>query len=127
MALLTSASDIEDAGCSVVDIDADVLSHLIAAASDLVIGYLGAEPNPVPDAVSRVVADMVVAVLTKPDVTTAQYDAGGYNQIREATSVRVGIESATGTGPWLTKSLKTRLAPYRTGGMRSVSMTSERT
>lgn len=100
---------------------------LLEAASDLVVGYLGATPDPVPDAVTRVVADMVAAVLTKPAINVADYDAGGYNAIRETSAVRVGIESATTTGPWLTKTLKLRLAPYRTGGIVSIALYSERT
>jgi hypothetical protein len=88
---------------------------LLEDASDLVIGYLGGvAPNPVPPAVARVVGTMVAAVLTKPAVSTADYGASGYNSQREAAVVRVGQESATSTGPWLTASLKQRLQPYRT-------------
>jgi hypothetical protein len=99
---------------------------LLESASDLVVNYLGGTPDPVPGAVSRVVADVVAAVLLKPEVTTAQYDASGYNTIREAATVRVGVETPTNTGPWLTKSQKARLAPYRiSGGSVSVALASE--
>jgi hypothetical protein len=91
------------------------VTTMLEQASDLVIGYLGAVPtNPVPPAVVRVVASMVAAVLTKPATTTADYVATGYNTSREQAAVRVGVESATTTGPWLSQSLKMRLEPYRT-------------
>jgi hypothetical protein len=89
------------------------VTELLESASDLVAGYLLHIPDPVPPAVKRAVATMVAAVLTKPDVTVAQYDAGGYNQVREAAGVRVGVESSTTSGPWLTQSIKQRLRPYR--------------
>ena len=109
MALATS-DDVEAAlGRSLTE-DVDTL---LEEASDLVVGYLRATPDPVPGAVTRVVATMVVAVLNKPEVTTADYDAGGYNMVREAAAVRVGVESATTSGPWLTNALRQRLAPYR--------------
>ena len=100
------------------------VSTLLEEASDLVVGYIGHTPNPVPDPVKRAVATMVAAVLTKPAVTTADYQAGGYNTQREAAAVRVAVESATTTGPWLTQSLKKRLNPYRKLG--SIEMRSER-
>jgi hypothetical protein len=99
---------------------------LLESASDLVINYLGGEPDPVPGAVTRVVADVVAGVLSRPEVTTADYGAGGYNSIREATTVRVGAEYPTTTGPWLTKSQKARLNPHRiSGGSVSVALASE--
>ena len=63
---------------------------------------------------------MVAAVLTKPATSTADYQASGYNVAHEAATVRVGVESATTTGPWLTAALKTRLRPYRTAATRRV-------
>lgn len=96
------------------------VSTLLEEASDLVAGYLGYTPDPAPDAVSRVVATMVAAVLSKPTVTTADYQATGYNVSRESAVVRVGQESATTTGPWLTAALKLRLRPFRTSKTRSV-------
>ena len=88
------------------------------------IGYVGHYPDPVPGPVARVVAEMVVAVFTKPTVTTAQYDATGYSIAREYAQVAVGVESATSTGPWLTKSQKLVLDLFRPG-VRSVGMVSE--
>ena len=100
--------------------EAEDVSTLLEEASDLVAGYLGYTPDPAPSPVARVVATMVAAVLTKPAVSTADYGVNGYNVIREAMPVKVGVESATSTGPWLTASLKMRLRPYRTSATRSV-------
>lgn len=100
------------------------VTTLLEEASDLVVGYLGHEPDPVPDPVARAVATMVVAVLNKPVTTTSDYNAGGYNVSREAAAVRVAVESATTTGPWLTKSLERRLARFRR--LPGLSLTSER-
>lgn len=103
------------------------VSTLLEEASDLVIGYLGYVPgqlgssvDDVPEPIARVVATMVAAVLSKPTVTTADYQATGYNVSRESAVVRVGQESATTTGPWLTAALKLRLRPFRTAKTRSV-------
>jgi hypothetical protein len=63
---------------------------------------------------------MVAAVLTKPATNSADYGANGYNVARETMPVKVGVESATTTGPWLTASLKQRLRPYRTAAGRGV-------
>lgn len=100
--------------------EAEDVSTLLEEASDLVIGYLGHEPDPAPDPVARVVATMVAAVLSKPATTTADYGASGYNVVREVATVKVGVESQTTTGPWLTASLKMRLRPYRSAKTRSV-------
>ena len=96
------------------------VTTLLEEASDLVLGYLGSVADPTPVPVSRAVATMVAAVLTRPATTTADYQASGYNVSREVASVRVGTESATTTGPWLTASLKMRLRPYRNGATRRV-------
>lgn len=122
MALATEV-DVENAlGRSLTE--SEDVTTLLEEASDLVVGYLRHEPDPVPDPVARAVATMVAAVLTKPAVTTADYDAGGYNISREAAAVRVAVESATTSGPWLTQSLKRRLSMYRRLG--GINMISER-
>jgi hypothetical protein len=100
------------------------VNNQLDQATDLVAAYLGTEPNPVPDAVKRVVATMVAAVFDKPSITIADYDASGYSTAREAAGVHVGMESATTSGPWLTNALKERLKPYRIA-VRSVAVTSE--
>lgn len=116
---LASEADVEAAlGRELTD--AEDVSTLLETASDLVVGYLGSTPDPVPAPVARVVADMVAAVVSKPAVSTSDYQASGYNVQREVAAVRVGVESATSTGPWLTAALKTRLRPYRTASTRRV-------
>lgn len=104
--------------------ESDGVDALLAAASDLVIGYL--HPTPVPDpapgAVTRVVADMVAAVFNRPAQIlpdTASLSAGVYG----ATFA----PGATSQGPYLTASFRERLAPYRRGsGLISVALGSER-
>ena len=103
-----------------------MVDSLLEQSSDLIVGYgVPADINPVPGAVTRVTASMVVAVFTKPSINIADYDATGYRTASETASVRVGMESATTTGPWLTNALKMRLNPYRTGGMNQVKLASE--
>jgi len=117
---LASEVDVESALGRPLGATEDV-STLLEEASDLVIGYLGYSPDPVPDPVARVVATMIVAVLTKP--STSASDLGqtdGYNVVREAMTVKLGTESATTSGPWLTASLKMRLRPYRTASTSRV-------
>lgn len=122
---LATLTDVENAlGRELAD--GEDVSTLIEEASDLVISYLGHDVSDtaVPGPIARAVATMVAAVITKPAVTTADYAATGYNTAREQTAIRVGIESATTTGPWLTASLKMRLRPYRTAAF-SVQLGSE--
>lgn len=116
---LASASDVESALGRALAEDEDV-SALLEEASDLVAGYLGYSPDPAPLPVARVVATMVVAVMQKPAVNSADYGVNGYNVARETMPVKVGVESATTTGPWLTAALKMRLRPFRTAATRSV-------
>lgn len=113
MALATEDDVVAALGRSLTSTESGVVENLLDEASDLVVGYLGFSPDPVPGAVARVVASMVVAVLLKPSVSVADYDASGYSTAREAASVRVGVESATTTGPWLTNALRERLRPFR--------------
>jgi hypothetical protein len=116
---LASEADVENAiGRSLLE--AEDVSTLLEEASDLVCGYLGYTPDPVPDPVARVAATMVAAVLTKPATTTGDLGASGYNIARESATVKIGTESATTTGPWLTASLKMRLRPFRSSATRSV-------
>lgn len=113
---LASSTDVEAAlGRSLTSAEANYAASRLEQASDLVVGYLGRYPDPVPGPVVRVVADMVAAVFNKPSITVADYDATGYSTAREAAQVHVGVESATTSGPWLTKALRMRLRPWRRG------------
>jgi hypothetical protein len=122
-----SSADVTAAlGRSLTSAESGRVTNLLDQATDLVVGYgIDVAINPVPGAVTRVVASMVVAVFTKPSINIADYDASGYRSTSETASVRVGMESATTEGPWLTNSQKMRLNPYRTGGMNQVKLASE--
>lgn len=124
MAFATSADVVAALGRSLTSAESSSVDNQIAQATDLVAAYLGNDPNPVPGAVTRVVATMVAAVFSKPSITVADYDASGYSTSREAAGVHVGVESATTSGPWLTNALRERLKPFRTA-MRSVMVVSE--
>lgn len=124
MALATSGDVVTVLGRSLTSAESAVVASLLDRASDRVFGYLGRWPDPVPGPVARVVAEMVQAVFDKPSVTVANYDASGYSTSREYAQVTEGVESATTSGPWLTKSQKTVLNLFR-HGVRSVGMVSE--
>ena len=95
------------------------VSTLLESASDRVVGYLRYTPDPVPDPVARVVAEMVAAVLLKPAVNSADYGANGYNVQRETLTAKVGVDTSTSIGPWLTSQQKLALNPYRTASSRA--------
>jgi hypothetical protein len=124
MALATSDDVVAALGRSLTSAESTSVANLLDRASDRVFGYLGSWPDPVPGPVARVVAEMVAAVFDKPTVTTADYDATGYSTSREYAQVTVGVESATSSGPWLTKSQKLVLDLFRPG-VRSVGMVGE--
>lgn len=106
--------------------EAAVVDSLLEQSTDLVIGYgVPGDIDPVPGAVTRVVATMVAAVFQKPNLTVADYNASGYSTQLESATVKVGVEGNTTTGPWLTNALKMRLNPYRSRGMNQIGMTSE--
>lgn len=125
MAFATAVDVVAALGRSLTSAESAAVDNQLDQATDLVVGYLGATPDPVPGAVTRVVATMVAAVFTKPAVTTSDYNATGYNVAREVATVQVGTESATTTGPWLTNALKMRLNPYRVGALKVLTMASE--
>lgn len=102
------------------DEEQDVDSQL-DEASDLVLGYLRCPPEtPTPEAIVRVVAAMVVAVITRPPSQPANA-----NQLTAGPYGMQFTEGSTSGGPWLTAALKMRLAPYRCS-MQSVPLVSER-
>lgn len=106
----------------------------IAEAQDLIEGYLGRadgsttayDVGEVPAAVTRVCARMVARVYQQDDgraigTSQVQKTAGPFSS---GTSYASG--STTGS-PWLAAADRQALKPYRVGGgMRSVSMTTER-
>ena len=126
MSFASSADVTAALGRSLTSAESGRVANLLDQADDLIIGY-GIDPaiDPVPGAVKRVAASMVVAIFTKPSINIADYDASGYRTSSETALVHVGVESATTEGPWLTNSQKMRLNPYRTGGMNQVQLVSE--
>lgn len=128
MALATRA-DVETAlGRELTDGESERVDSLLEEATDLVTGYLHPcpIPEPTPKAISRVIATMVASALSRletaeglPDNAT-QVGAGPFN-------ITFGQDGAT-SSPWLTASLKLRLAPFVCGSSRMVSqeMASER-
>jgi hypothetical protein len=125
MAFATAVDVVAALGRSLTSAESAAVDNQLDQATDLVVGYLGSTPDPVPGAVTRVVATMVAAVFTKPAVTTSDYNATGYNVAREVATVQVGTESATTSGPWLTNALKMRLNPYRVGAVTVFTVSSE--
>ncbi len=122
MALTDQAEVERQLGRELTDEELATLPGLLDEASDLVLGYLGLDtaPDPVPDAVARATASMVVAVYTRPasvPLNAEQQNAGIYG-------VRYTTGSTSGS-PWLSNAIKMRLDPYRTG-MVTMSMVSER-
>jgi hypothetical protein len=101
--------------------DSDV-ETLLEEASDLVAGYLGCPTlDPVPPAVSRVVASMVASALNRAPGMAGI--APGDSLTAGPYTVRSG-DSSSGT-VWLTNGLKMRLRPYRCGSSVSVALESE--
>jgi cell wall-associated NlpC family hydrolase len=125
MAFATAVDVVAALGRSLTSDESAAVENQLDQATDLVVGYLGATPDPVPGAVTRVVATMVAAVFTKPATNNSDYGANGYNVVREAMTVKVGVESATTSGPWLTNALKMRLSPYRVGALTVFTVSSE--
>lgn len=123
MALATQADVEKILGRELTDQEAESVESQLDEASDLVEGYLRCLvlPTPTPEPIVRVVAAMVAALITRPTTTPPNADsvtAGPYAQRF--------IEGSTSGGPWLTATLKMRLAPYRCGSLVSVPLVSER-
>jgi len=118
MALATDA-DVERAlGRSLADeAEQASVALLLEEASDRVVAYLGHAPDPVPPAVTRAVARMVEKVLNKPTTTTADYSAGGYNSSQQMLTYRA--TPAESSDPWLSKTIKDMLSPYRSKSSQS--------
>lgn len=112
---LATQADVESALGRFLTESEDV-TWVLRTASDRVAAYLGGRPDPVPPEVSAVVADVVVAIITKPAVNTADYNAGGYYQQRETATLQLSPDSVTNTGPWLSKEHKARLRYFRIRG-----------
>ncbi|WP_029925489.1 hypothetical protein [Nocardia otitidiscaviarum] len=121
MALATQADVETILGRPLTTEEAALVASQLDEASDLVLGYLKCPPaTPTPDAVVRVVAAMVAAVITRPAHTPLNAD-----QVNAGPYGWRFTEGSTAGGPWLTAALKMRLAPYRCS-VASVPLVSER-
>lgn len=111
--MLATLDDVQDRlGRVLTDQEYAEVDGLLVEASYLVTGYLRRvfEPDDVPETVSTVVSRMVARVLLAPSETgnteSASYSAGPF-------SANVKYVSSGGS-PWLTRSDKITLAPFRT-------------
>lgn len=122
VAVFATPSDVEDLLVEPSDGSPERVEALLNEASALVVGHLGYEPEPVPEAVALVTARMVARVLESPKTPmgaeSTSYTAGPF-----ATSVSF-TQGASGGSPWLTVSDKVALRPYvrRRGGVYSITM-----
>lgn len=121
MALATAEDVAQALERDLTSTESDYVDTKLATASDLVIGYLRCTQvlDPVPDAVRRVVADMVAAVLAPAAPANADSVTAGPYSLKFT-------EGSTSRTPYLTAALKMRLQPYRCGSMVSVPLVSER-
>ena len=132
---LAVTSDVRRAlGRDLTATESSRVAFLIRRASAMVVGHCGQVPvdpdtGDAPEDVADTVAGMVARVLERasvagvpPGATQIQQSAGPFSQ---------GVTFAPGGnsfGPWLEKSDRLALAPYRDGGgMRAVGIDSGRT
>jgi hypothetical protein len=97
---------------------------VLEEATDLLTGFLGCAPDPVPDAVKRVTARMVARVFSQALVnigaSQVQETAGPFSR---STSYAAGTSNGS---PWLAAADKLALRPFRCGGgLRSVALESD--
>ena len=110
--MLATVDDVQDRlGRVLTDQEAAEVDGLIVEASYLVTGYLRRvfEPTEIPETVSTVVSRMVARLILAPpeDVNqeSASYTAGVFSKNVKFVS--------SGGSPWLTRSDKIALAPFR--------------
>lgn len=108
-------TDVEAAlGRSLTSTEAVSVDTLLDEATDLIIGYLGCTPDPVPDAVKRVTARMVARVFSQSQISVGasqvQETAGPFSR---STSYPAGTSNGA---PWISAADKVALRPYRCGG-----------
>lgn len=124
MAFASQEDVVNALGRALTGAEASTVDTLLAEASDLISGYLGCVPDPVPDAVKRVTARMVARVFSQSQIAVGasqvQETAGPFSR---STSYPAGTSNGS---PWLAAADKIVLRPYRCGGgFRSVSLESE--
>lgn len=99
----------------------------VAEASVLVEGYLRVEydtDNPAPTAVIVVTSRVIARMVTDLGGIPAQADSltRGMGPFSATTHL---VADSTSGGPWLTKSDKMALEPYRVGGVACIPLTRE--
>jgi len=96
-------------------------------ASALLEGYLGvcyAEGAEVPEAVIVVASRIVARILLLPDGAAALEDSRTRGMGPFSATTTLATDNSAG-GPWLTKSDKMALAPYRARGAVSIPLVRE--
>lgn len=120
-------TDVEAAlGRALTTAEDAAVDSLLDEATDLLIGYLGTDPDPVPAAVKRVCARMVARVFAQAAGGAPVVGASQMQQTAGPFSQSTSFTSATSNGsPWLAAADKIALRPYRLGGgFRAVAMQS---
>jgi hypothetical protein len=94
----------------------------LEVASDLVVGHLHPfpVPTPTPEAVTRVVAEMVAALLNRPPGVMQDVQS-----TREGPFGTTWVTGSTSLGPYLTDAMKDRLRPFRPSAA-TISLGSDR-
>lgn len=124
---LAEVEDVEAAlGRDLTGTEGAQADALLEEASDLVIGYLGCEPeDPTPATVTRVVARMVARVFSQTNPTGATGTTQSVGPFSQTVQFASGT---TGGNPWIASADKISLRPYRCGGgMRAVPFESAQT
>lgn len=109
---------------------ADELEYLpgvAAEASSLIEGYLGVTYGgdiAVPEAVTVIASRVAARVLTLPEGAAGLADSRTAGMGPFSATINFATDSSSG-GPWLTKSDRIALAPYRDRGAISVPLVRE--
>lgn len=108
--------------------EVDVLEGVVDEATVLIEGYLQIEydddDNPAPRAVVVVTSRVVARILDSPTGISPQAESLTRGMGPFSATTSLVADSMTG-GPWLTKTDKMALEPYRAGGVQSVPLTRE--
>lgn len=107
--------------------EVDVLDGVIDEASVLVEGYLQIDydgDHPAPQAVIVVTSRVIARMLDSTGNLPAMADSLSRGMGSFSATTHLVADSTSG-GPWLTKSDKMALEPYRAGGVACIPLTRE--